>query len=96
MACPKVYVNSLETGFVFKDMLEKILVVDPEKRLGVQGKVRHHALFTGIDFAKVYRRGYKGPIIKETEECKRGDINPDIKHDINYESFDIEESFKGF
>ena len=51
--CPQVQITSLDTGFVFKNMLDQILVADPEKRLGVQGKVRHHALFTGVDFAKV-------------------------------------------
>ena len=93
----KVHISSLDTGYIFKDMLEKILVVDPQKRLGVQGKVRHHAFFIGVDFNKVYKRKYKGPIIKYEElDCKRGEVNPDIKHEINHEPFDIEEPFKGF
>jgi len=92
--CTQVQITSLDTGYVFKNMLDKILVLDPEKRLGVQGKVRKHALFTGIDFCKVYERGYKAPIIPT--DCKRGEIYTDILHEINFEPFDIEESFKGF
>ena len=93
----KVNINSLETGFILKNMLEQILVVDPIKRLGIQGKVRHHAYFTGVDFQKVYKKKYRGPIINYDDlDCKRGEINPDLQHTINKEPFDIEEPFKGF
>ncbi len=46
------------TGFpdVVKDLVDKLLVIDPEKRLGAQDYVelKSHPFFRGIDFATLH------------------------------------------
>ena len=55
------------TGDV-KDLLKKILVADPEKRITLE-EMKKHPYFKGISFLKVYKKEY-GPIL-----IKKRDLN---------------------
>ena len=44
-----------------KDLLTKILVADPEKRISLE-EIKKHPFFNGISFLKVYKKEY-GPIL---------------------------------
>ena len=51
-----------------KDLLQKILVADPEKRISLE-EMKKHPYFKGISFLKVYKKEY-GPIL-----IKKRDFN---------------------
>ena len=56
-----------------KDLLEKILVKNPEERISIE-EMKKHPYFKNIDFNKVLKKAY-GPIITEKKTSK---INDDI------------------
>lgn len=45
-----------------KNIVESLLLKDPDKRLGAEGihQIKAHAQFKGIDFGKVYHKKYNG------------------------------------
>jgi serine/threonine protein kinase len=54
-----------------KDLLQKILVADPEKRISIE-EIKKHPYFHDISFLKVYKKEY-GPII--TKKKDKSEIN---------------------
>ena len=64
-----------------KDLIEKLFVSNPEKRLGHNSsdEIKNHPFFKGIDFDKVFKKEYKPPFI------------PKLKDDLDLRYFD--ESF---
>lgn len=48
-----------------KDIILQLLIRDPSERLGANGaeEILEHPFFKGIDWKKVYRKGYKPPYI---------------------------------
>ena len=57
----------------FKDLIEKILVKNPEERISLED-IKKHSYFRDFDFNKALRKGY-GPIITEKKITKLEDIN---------------------
>ena len=57
-----------------KDLLEKILVADPEKRISLE-EIKKHEYFKDISFLKVYKKQYGGIKIKKREkDAEKGQI----------------------
>ena len=52
----------------FKDLIEKILVKNPEERISLE-EMKKHGYFREFDFNKVLKKGY-GPIISQKKEKK--------------------------
>ncbi|OCT70143.1 hypothetical protein XELAEV_18037065mg [Xenopus laevis] len=44
-----------------KDLLEKLLDLNPKQRLGAQGDIRHHPFYKSIDWEVLENRGAKPP-----------------------------------
>ena len=58
-----------------KDLISKLCTVDQTKRLGNlsarSADVKSHAWFEGIDWAKMYKREEKGPIVPQIKSKVR-------------------------
>jgi hypothetical protein len=52
-----------------KDLIEKILVLDPKERLGCHGRgdldLREHPWFLSVDFGKLYKKEIVAPWVPE-------------------------------
>lgn len=55
-----------------KDLLEKLLVKDPAKRLGQKGldEIKEHPFFSGLDFDLVETKKVKPPFVPEISKDK--------------------------
>jgi len=64
----KTYIPD-KVGKDAKDLIEKLFVSNPKKRLGYNSsdEVKNHPFFKGIDFDKVLNKEYKPPFIPELE-----------------------------
>ena len=82
---PQIYLKKTyipdKVGKTATDLIEKLFVTDPKRRLGHNSadEVKNHPFFKGIDFDKVLRKEYKPPFI------------PKLKDDTDLKYFD--ESF---
>ncbi|KAJ3612177.1 hypothetical protein NHX12_020454, partial [Muraenolepis orangiensis] len=59
-----------------KDILVKLFVREPEKRLGIKGNVRHHSFFSGTDWVAVELRQVEPPFrptVKSASDCSNFD-----------------------
>ena len=72
-----------------KDLLEKILVKNPEERISLE-EIKKHPYFKNIDFNKVLKKAY-GPIITEKKISK---IDDDSNKKINGEELEKKELMK--
>ena len=59
-----------------KDLLQKILVVNPDERISIE-EIKKHPYFKDISFVKVFKREYGPIIIKKKDESE---INIKLKH----------------
>ena len=64
----KVYIPE-NIGKVAKDLIEKLFVVEPKKRLGYNSanEIKNHPFFKDIDFNKVLNKEYNPPFIPKLE-----------------------------
>ena len=64
--------HGVEVSEVAKDLIEKLLDRDPDKRLGVKGKgqVLKHPFFKNIDMDRIARRKIKAPFVPKCENPK--------------------------
>ena len=56
----------------FKDLIQKILVQNPEERISLED-IKKHPYFRDFDFNKALKKSY-GPIITEKKKKKEGDV----------------------
>ena len=75
------------TGDV-KDLLKKILVADPDKRISLE-EMKKHPFFKDISFLKVYKKEY-GPILIKKSEKKQKIRDPVLIGDKYFEKIDDE------
>jgi len=77
-----------------KDLLGKLLIRDPEKRLGAEGvgEILNHPFFKNINWKKVYNKEYIPPYIPKLKgEIDLKNIHDDyLKQDLAQESLDPE------
>ena len=71
-----------------KDLLKKILVADPDKRISLE-EMKKHPFFKDISFLKVYKKEY-GPILIEKTEKKQKIRDPILIGDKYFEKVDDE------
>ena len=71
---PKIYLRKTyipeKVGKTARDLIEKLFVNDPKKRLGYNSadEVKKHPFFKGIDFDKVLKKEYKPPFIPKLKD----------------------------
>ena len=85
----KTYIPD-KVGKDAKDLIERLFVTDPKRRLGFNSadEVKNHPFFKDIDFDKVLKKEYKPPFVPKLES------DTDLKYfDENEENF-IEEEKK--
>ena len=83
----KTYIPD-KVGKDAKDLIEKLFVTDPKRRLGFNSadEVKNHPFFKDIDFDKVLKKEYKPPFVPKLES------DTDLKYfDENEENFVEEE-----
>ena len=79
---PQIYLRRTEipdkVGKTARDLIEKLFVFDPTKRLGHKSadEVKQHPFFKGVDFEKVLKKEYKPPFI------------PKLKNELDLRYFD--------
>jgi cGMP-dependent protein kinase len=93
-----------ETSDTAKDLIKRLLVVKPKKRLGCMTKadldIRNHPWFRDIDFGKLYRKELKAPWVPEISDpfdganfkAKRAETKIGLKELDKWE----QEQFKDF
>ena len=71
----------------FKDLIQKILVQNPEERISLE-EIKKHPYFRDFDFNKALKKGY-GPIITEKKKTKVEDANEEnlSKEDLEKREF---------
>lgn len=79
-----------------KDLIEKLMEKDPEKRLGVDDKqeIYKHPFFDDLDFTLLYQKKYLPPQIDYTfnmDDVLSG-INENVIHDKDYEEKNMTEN----
>jgi serine/threonine protein kinase len=89
---PAVYLRKTyipdKVGKNAKDLIEKLFVTNPQRRLGFNSadEVKNHPFFKDIDFEKVLKKEYKPPFVPKLES------DTDLKYfDENEENFGEEE-----
>ena len=79
---PQIYLRKTyipdKVGKTARDLIEKLFVCDPTKRLGYKSadEVKQHPFFKGVDFEKVLNKEYKPPFV------------PKLKNDMDLRYFD--------
>ena len=58
-----------------KDLLQKILVADPEKRISIE-EIKRHPYFKDISFLKVYKKEYGPIVIKKKDKSEINENDP--------------------
>ena len=88
---PKIYLRKTyipeKVGKTAKDLIEKLFVSNPKKRLGYKSadEVKNHPFFQGIDFDKVLKKEYKPPFIPKLND------DTDLRYfDENYTQLKVE------
>ena len=94
----KIDFNLPELKGDIKDLLEKILVKNPDERLTLE-EIKQHPYFKDIDFDKVLRKEY-GKIVTEKKKSKKNEnkieeekknINNEDKEKIEYKKFKLQQ-----
>jgi serine/threonine protein kinase len=88
---PQIYLKKTyipdKVGKTARDLIEKLFVSNPKKRLGYNSsdEVKNHPFFKGIDFDKVLRKEYKPPFIPKLKD------DTDLKYfDENYTHLNVD------
>ena len=82
---PNIYLRKIyipeKIGKDAKDLIEKLFVVEPKKRLGFSSanEIKNHPFFKDIDFNKVLNKEYNPPFI------------PKLESDIDLRYFEVNE-----
>ena len=84
----KINFNSPNITGDIKDLLNKILVSDPDKRISLE-EIKKHPYFKEISFLKVYKKEYGPILIKKREKCD-GKRKPIIVGEQYFEKEDEE------
>ena len=78
-----------------KDLIRKLLEVDPKERLGAQGvdQIKSHSFFASVNWEEMLRNNKKGPLVVkyEKDEMRLRALNINFEDDASHQ---LEPTFK--